>query len=135
MNPFCSFSIFCIICVLIIFFIAKLFLDRFELLSQIVLALRLGHFALHLTVNFVGEFPGTKFREEALYYKFLASFEIASNSVAGLQEQRLLDLKKLHSTILKYYPETIFSEDLAQKLKRVDKLLATYQTEEEKLTK
>ena len=91
--------------------------------------------AIQALDNFVGEFPGTKFREEALYYKFLASFEIASNSVAGLQEQRLLDLKKLHSTILKYYPETIFSEDLAQKLKRVDKLLATYQTEEEKLTK
>jgi hypothetical protein len=65
----------------------------------------------------------------------LASFEIASNSVASLQEQRLLELKKLHNTILKYYPETIFSEDLTQKLKRVNKLLAVYQTDEEKLTK
>ena len=91
--------------------------------------------AIQALDNFIGEFPGTKFREEALYYKFLASFEIASNSVASLQEQRLLELKKLHNTIIKYYPETIFSEDLTQKLKRVNKLLAVYQTDEEKLTK
>lgn len=86
--------------------------------------------AIQALDNFIGEFPGTKFREEALYYKFLASFEIATNSVARLQEERLLDLQKLYESILQNYPETIFSEDLSEKMSRVTKLLAPYQTEE-----
>ena len=86
--------------------------------------------AIHALDNFIGEFPGTKFREEALYYKFLASYEIATNSVARLQEERLLNLQKLYQSILQNYPETIFSEDLSQKMNRVTKLLEPYQTEE-----
>ena len=42
--------------------------------------------------NFVADFVGSKFREEALYYKFLASYEIAINSIQSKKLQRLLDL-------------------------------------------
>lgn len=84
---------------------------------------------------FIGEHPGTKFREEAFFYKFLASYEIATNSVASLQKERLEALKKLHETILQYYPETIFYEELTQKMDRVNKLLGGDTNESETLTK
>jgi outer membrane protein assembly factor BamD len=71
--------------------------------------------------NFVAEFVGSKFREEALYYKFLASYEIAINSVQSKKYQRLVDLKKLHSNIVRYYPETLFEEDLSKKMETVEK--------------
>ena len=86
--------------------------------------------AIRALDNFIGGFPGTKFREEAFYYKFLSSYEIATNSIYTLQEQRLLDLKKLNETIRQYYPETIFSEDLDQKMEGIEQLLAGYKPEE-----
>ena len=76
--------------------------------------------------NFVGEFVGSKYREEALYYKFLASYEIAMNSVEAKKYQRLLDLKQLHDNITRYYPETLFEEDLSKKIKTVEKEINTF---------
>ena len=76
--------------------------------------------------NFVGEFVGSKYREEALYYKFLASYEIAMNSVEAKKYRRLLDLKQLHDNITRYYPETLFEEDLSKKIKTVEKEINTF---------
>ena len=76
--------------------------------------------------NFIGEFVGSKFREEALYYKFLASYEIAINSVKSKKYQRLMDLKQLHNNIVRYYPETLFEEDLSKRIKTVKKEIDTF---------
>ena len=76
--------------------------------------------------NFVVEFVGSKYREEALYYKFLAFYEIAMNSVEAKKYQRLLDLKQLHDNITRYYPETLFEEDLSKKIKTVEKEINTF---------
>ena len=76
--------------------------------------------------NFIGEFVGSKFREEALYYKFLASYEIAINSVQSKKYQRLMDLKQLHNNIVRYYHETLFEEDLSKKIKTVEKEINTF---------
>lgn len=71
--------------------------------------------------NFVGEFVGSKFREEALYYKFLSSYEIAINSIKTKKIQRLNNLKQLHNNIVRYYPETLFEEELTKKMVTVEK--------------
>lgn len=76
--------------------------------------------------NFVADFVGSKFREEALYYKFLASYEIAINSIQSKKFQRLIDLKQLHNNIVRYYPETLFEEDLTKKMKTVEKEINTF---------
>ena len=72
------------------------------------------------------EFVGSKFREEALYFKFLASYEIAINSIQSKKYQRLIDLKQLHNNIVRYYPETLFEEDLTNKMKTVEKEINTF---------
>ena len=77
--------------------------------------------------NFIAEFVGTKYREEALYYKFLSSYEIAINSVEFKKLDRLKDLKELHMNIVRYYPETLFEEDLTKKMKNVDKEINTFE--------
>ena len=48
-------------------------------------------------------------------------YEIAINSVQSKKYQRLVDLKKLHSNIVRYYPETLFEEDLSKKMETVEK--------------
>ena len=76
--------------------------------------------------NFIAEFVGSKYREEALYYKFLSSYEIAINSIESKKLQRLNDLKTLHNNIVRYYPETLFEEDLTKKMETVEKEINTF---------
>ena len=76
--------------------------------------------------NFIGEFVGSKFREEALYFKFLASYEIAINSIESKKYERLTDLKQLHNNIVRYYPETLFEEDLSKKMGIVEEEINTF---------
>lgn len=76
--------------------------------------------------NFIGEFVGSKFREEALYFKFLASYEIAINSIESKKYERLTYLKQLHNNIVRYYPETLFEEDLSKKMGIVEKEINTF---------
>ena len=76
--------------------------------------------------NFIGEFAGTKYREEAMYYKFLSSYEIAINSIQSKKMERLMDLKQLHSSIIKYYPETIFLEQLSSIMLIVEEEINTF---------
>ncbi len=77
--------------------------------------------------NFIGGFAGTKYREEAMYYKFLSSYEIAINSIPSKRLDRLNDLKQLHSSILKYYPETIFQNQLLSKMNVVEKEINNFE--------
>lgn len=76
--------------------------------------------AISATENFISSYPGTPFREDALYYKFLSSYEIAINSIITKKLERLNITKELYSTILRYYPETLFLDDLDKKMKVID---------------
>ena len=82
--------------------------------------------AIRSVDNFIGEFAGTKYREEAMYYKFLSSYEIAINSIQSKKIERLMGLKQLHSSIIKYYPETIFLEQLSSIMLIVEKEINTF---------
>jgi outer membrane protein assembly factor BamD len=55
-------------------------------------------------------------REEALYYKFLSSYELAINSVIGKKLERLKSVDKVFNNIKRYYPETIFETQLNEKI-------------------
>lgn len=68
--------------------------------------------AIKANENFVSGYPGTKFREESLYTKFIASYEIAINSIDAKKQERLEALIQQYNTLLRYYPETLFLEDL-----------------------
>jgi outer membrane protein assembly factor BamD len=76
--------------------------------------------AISATENFISSYPGTPFREDALYYKFLSSYEIAVNSIINKKLERLNTTKEMYSTLLRYYPETLFLSDLDKKMKRIN---------------
>lgn len=76
--------------------------------------------AIKANDNFISSFPGTKFREEALYTKFIAAYKIAINSIDSKKTDRLEELIQQFNTIIRYYPETLFLVDLDKKMKKVN---------------
>ena len=77
--------------------------------------------AINAFDNFISSYPGTPFREDALYYKFLSSYEIAINSVYYKKLDRLKELQGIYDIIKRYYPETLFIDDLDKKMERAAK--------------
>ena len=73
--------------------------------------------------NFMADNPGTIFREEALYYRWLSTYEIAINSIESKILERVTELERSLVNFLKYYPETIFIEDLSYKLNNAKKII------------
>ena len=73
--------------------------------------------------NFIADNPGTNYREEALYYRWLAQYEIAINSIESRINERITELERSFNNFLRYYPETIFIEDLSEKINTAKKLL------------
>ena len=78
--------------------------------------------------NFIASFPGTKFREEALFTKFISLYEIAINSVIYKKEDRLKELQQQFNLILRYYPDSVFKEDLDDKMKKINSELEKFNT-------
>ena len=91
--------------------------------------------AIKANDNFIANFPGTKFREEALYTKFLSLYEIAINSIFSKKEKRLKELQEQYNLILRYYPETLFLVDLDNKMKKVNSELEEFKTTNATLSK
>ena len=91
--------------------------------------------AIKANDNFIANFPGTKFREEALYTKFLSLYEIAINSIFSKKEKRLEELQEQYNLILRYYPETLFLVDLDNKMKKVNSELEEFKTTTTTLSK
>jgi len=87
----------------------------FEILKQYN---KLGEFnydmlksAVEASDNFVSDFPGSIYREEALLVKVDALTNRALNSFESLQEERLLDAKTAYLAFKKKYPETNFEKE------------------------
>lgn len=88
----------------------------------------LGEFDLPLLVsaiaaldNFVSDYPGSVFREDALYYRLEATTNRALNSFDNKKEERLLEAKTAYGTLKKYFPETKFAKDADNLLAKIEK--------------
>ncbi len=73
--------------------------------------------------NFIADNPGTIFREEALYYRWLSQYEIAINSIESRINERVTELERSLDNFLIYYPDTIFIDDLSEKINNAKQLL------------
>lgn len=75
--------------------------------------------------NFLNDFPGTPYQEEALYYKFDSAYKLAINSIDSKKKERLLNAKKAYESLLKFKADTKFKtqvdnmhEEIEQELKQ-----------------
>lgn len=76
--------------------------------------------------NFIADYPGTSFKEEALYYKFDSAYKLAVNSVPSKMEERLNNAKIAHANLMKFNGETKHKAEADEMLAKIDKDLQQY---------
>ncbi|SFU73418.1 outer membrane protein assembly factor BamD [Pustulibacterium marinum] len=61
--------------------------------------------------NFLVDYPGSELKEEALFVKLEATYELAVNSFEYLIKDRLEQAQEAYDDLIKYYPNTSFSDE------------------------
>ncbi len=81
--------------------------------------------------NFLSDYPGSPFREKALFYRFMAASDLAINSVESKKKERtqkaLAYFKKLADT----FPKSEFLKKARRKKQQLEKLNAPELTEKQ----
>ncbi|WP_034057860.1 outer membrane protein assembly factor BamD [Lacinutrix jangbogonensis] len=78
--------------------------------------------------HFIIDFPGTAFREEALYIKFDSEYQLASRSVEYKKKARLEAAVKFYNAFKKVNPNSEFLEDATTKYENTLEQLKKYNT-------
>ena len=78
--------------------------------------------------NFITEYPGTPFREKALYYKFDSAYRYAINSYAYAMPERLATAKTYFEDYERSYPEGEFIEEAEAALQDIEETLENLNT-------
>lgn len=70
--------------------------------------------------NFVSDYPGTHFKEDALFYKYDSAYQLAINSIASKMEERLNVAKTAYNSLIKFKPETKYKKISDEMMVRID---------------
>ena len=76
--------------------------------------------------NFISDYPGTIYKEKALYYKLDSSYQLAINSVEYKKQERLNNAKAAHASLLKFKADTEFRDEAENMLERIEQDLQKY---------
>ncbi|WP_046757177.1 outer membrane protein assembly factor BamD [Kordia jejudonensis] len=84
--------------------------------------------SIKATENFLSDYPGTTFREDAMFLKLDSSYKLASKSFISLMKERFDVAASAYRTLIKFYPESKYREE-------ADQMMASITQELEKLSK
>ncbi|MFT4670494.1 MAG: outer membrane protein assembly factor BamD [Ulvibacter sp.] len=76
--------------------------------------------------NFIADYPGTPYKEDALYYKFDSAYQLGINSVPAKMEERLNVAKTAYLNLMKFNAETKYKEKANEMLARVEQDLQNF---------
>lgn len=77
--------------------------------------------------NFIADYPGTIYKEKALYYKLDSSYQLAINSIPSKMEERLNEAKVAYNTLMKFKSDTEYKKVADEMLVRIEKDLQQFQ--------
>ncbi|WP_413998478.1 outer membrane protein assembly factor BamD [Flavobacterium sp. W1B] len=75
---------------------------------------------------FIADYPGTAFKEDALFYRFDSAYLLAINSIPSKMEERLNVAKTAYSNLMKFDANTKYKEKANEMLVRVEKDLQNF---------
>jgi len=76
--------------------------------------------------NFVADYPGTPFKEDALYYKLDSAYQLGINSIPSKMEERLNVAKTAQANLIKFNGETKYKKVADEMLARIEKDLQKF---------
>ncbi|MBY0487453.1 MAG: outer membrane protein assembly factor BamD [Flavobacteriaceae bacterium] len=76
--------------------------------------------------NFISDFPGTPFKEDALYYKLDSAYKLAINSVPQKMEERLNSAKTAYNGLIKFNASSKYKSQADVMLVRINKELQQF---------
>ncbi|MBW4361458.1 outer membrane protein assembly factor BamD [Flavobacterium taihuense] len=76
--------------------------------------------------NFIADYPGTAYKEKALYYKLDSAYSLAINSVPSKMEERLNTAKIYYTNLVKFKPNTEYKKKADGMLAQIDVELQKY---------
>lgn len=76
--------------------------------------------------NFIVDFPGTAYKEKALYYKLDAAYLLAMNSIYIKMQERLVNAKTCYNNLVKFKPDTEFKSKADERLAKIDEELQKF---------
>lgn len=82
--------------------------------------------ALKAFDNFISDYPGTPFKEQALFYRLDSAYKLALNSVDSKKQERLVYAKSTHNNLIKFNANTEYKEKADNMLAEIDKELQQY---------
>lgn len=82
--------------------------------------------ALIVLDDFISDYPGTPYREDALFYLLDSSYELAINSIDEKKLERLNNAKKIHSELTSTYPETKYLDKSNKMLQSIEKEITIF---------
>jgi len=78
--------------------------------------------------NFAFEFPGSKLREDAFFYRFDSAYQLAVNSVERKKKYRLEKAKEYYNTFKNTYTDSKYVENADDMVLVIEKELEKYST-------
>jgi len=76
--------------------------------------------------NFLADYPGTPFKEKALYYRFDSAYLLAINSIESKKQERLNFAKTAYASLVKFNESSEYKADADKKLASIEKQLQQF---------
>ncbi|MBK0369012.1 outer membrane protein assembly factor BamD [Flavobacterium agrisoli] len=76
--------------------------------------------------NFVADYPGTTYKEDALFYKFDSAYQLAINSVYDKMKDRLNVAKTSYNNLMKFKSDTKYKQKAEEMNARIDEDLEKF---------
>ena len=70
--------------------------------------------------NFIADYPGTPYKEDALYYLFDTAYQSAINGSSNIREERLNVAKTAYNNLIKFKPDTKYKKIADEMFVRVE---------------
>lgn len=73
--------------------------------------------------NFLIDYPGTIYTEDALYYKFDSLYHLAVNSISSRKKERLEQAKSAYDALVRFEPESKYKDQINKMIEEINQEL------------